>query len=244
MRRKILTSSSKLLLASAVLASGLNAGSFLIGQRAPLEVSVSGMKPSVLDFNFQIKTAKLILSDSDAAAIEVLDQGVLIIPQKSNPSGTIVLTAKDGRNYIVNVAGDGNETMHHIEDPAQEYDAQKSAKLTFETDQIDKDMRNITKAILLQKPISGFKKIESPKKIGSVQFDMERNYRYVGGKYVADYWEIVNKSNEVLYFEENEFYTKGVLGVGIQKNRVEPGERVYLLLLLNKIAVYKQATEG
>lgn len=244
MKSATLTLTFKAVVAFLAFTLTLSAGSHTIGQRAPLEVQVSGVKPSVLDFNFVISSAKLILSDEDAAAIEVLDRGVLIIPRKTHPAGTIVLTAKDGRNYVVNFAGDGNETMQHIEDPAQEYDAMQNEKLTFETDQIDADARNIVKAILLQKPISGYKKIESPKRIRTSEFEMVRDHRYVGGKYVADYWQIQNSSNEVKYFKESEFYTKGVLAVGLQKYRVEPGERIYLLLLLNKVSIYKQATGG
>lgn len=231
---------------SSVLCAGvLLAGNNKISQYAPLELSVSGAKPVVLDFNFNVKRAKLILSDDGAAAIEILDRGVLFIPKKEKPSGTIVVVAKDGKNYVVNLTGTGSSTVEHIEDPAQEYERKAAeGKVAFETDQIDRDMRNITKAILLQKPLSGFKKVKASKKIGSGQFQMAREYRYVGGKYIADYWELENVTNETLYFEEREFYTKGVLGVGIQKNRVEPGEKVYLLLLLNKQKIYEDAKES
>ena len=92
--------------------------------------------------------------------------------------------------------------------------------------------------------MSGFKKIKAPKHLGSSEFKMDREYRYVGGKYICDYWEVQNVSNEVLYFEEKEFYASGVLGVGLQKNRIEPGEKIYLLLLLNKGKIYADEAEG
>jgi len=228
----------------SIFSVALLAGNYKITQGQPLEIPISSDKPVVVDFNFKVKQAKLIQSDASGAAIETLEQGVVVIPKKSNPSGTLVVTAIDGRNYVVNIDGNGTETLQHIEDPSQEINDKSKEKIVFETDRTERDCRNIGKAILLQKPLSGFKKTIAPRQISDDEFSLKRKFRYIGGMYVADYWMLSNKTNGVLYFKESEFYTKGVLSVGLQKNRVEPGETIYMLMILNKHTIYESEQEG
>jgi hypothetical protein len=228
-----------ILTSSLILSAGLLAESYKITTNTPVELEVADSKPAVLDVNFKVKQAKLIQSDKAMAAIETLEQGVLYIPMKSKAQGIVVITALDGKNYVVNINTGGDKTVFHLEDPTQEFNDDTQAELSFETDRIVTDARNIVKAILLQKPISGFKKISAERLVSSDEIKLSREYRYVGGKYVADYWLIKNITNEVLYFEADEFYTSGVLAVSLQKNRIEPGETMYMISILNKHTVYE-----
>lgn len=224
---------------SLFLTAGMYADSYKITTNTPIELEVANSKPVVFDVNFKVKQAKLIQSDKGMAAVETLERGVLYIPMKSNAQGIIVLTAVDGKNYVINVSSGGDKTVFHLDDPVQEFDAKTKDKLVFETDKIVVDARNIVKAILLQKPISGFKKVAAQRSIDSDEIRLSREYRYVGGKYVADYWLIKNITNEVLYFENDEFYTPGILAVSLQKNRIEPGETAFMISILNKHTVYE-----
>jgi len=235
-----------ILIFNVVLAVSVAAGTIRISNDNATDLYIAASKPSVVDFNFIVKKAKLVQAFSDASSLELLDKGFILIPKKSVIAATVVVTAMDGTTYVLNMQTrrERVKSVFHLEDPMQGYKSKAQKNLRFETDKIDTDARNIVKAILLDKPLSGFEKVKAERSVSGTDIDMRRKNRYVGSKYVADRWEITNKTGKVLYFSGEDFYTKGVLAVSLQKKRIQPGESVFMITLLNKYSVYLSEKEG
>ena len=68
-------------------------------------------------------------------------------------------------------------------------------------------------------------------------FILERNKRFIGKKYIADIWMGLNTTDKTIYIDEEEFYTKGILAVAIEKNKIVANESFYLILILNKSSI-------
>ena len=233
------------LIFSVAVGSSLFAGSIRINNDEAAELKIAASKPNVIDFNFIVKKAKLVQASSGASSLELLDKGFIIVPKKSVIAATVVVTALDGTSYVINLqtSRKGAKSVFHLEDPLQGYKSKAGKDLKFETDTIDKDARNIVKAILLHKPISGFDKVKAERSVKGAEITMLRENRYIGSKYVADEWELKNKTEKILYFSGEDFYTKGVLAVSLEKKRIQPGESIYMITLLNKHAVYLSEKE-
>lgn len=228
-----------ILIFSLIFASVASAGVYKITREAPAEIQISTSKPCVVDFNFEVTDAKLVQSNSKSAKLELLRKGFLFVPLNTSFSASVVVTARDGGNYVVLLSPGGNQSVFHMEDALQDYDAENTSKIDYESEELDKDLRNIVKAILIQKPLSGFKKTKAHKTVKTEVMDLTRMYRYIGSKYVADYWVIKNKTNRKQDYRSSDFYTKGILGVAPEKYSLQPGASMYVVTILNKYAVYQ-----
>lgn len=224
-------------ISAALLVTTLLAKPILITEDEPVRLSVTDSRPVTVKTNFLIKDAKFIISDTDNAKLELLPKGFIVVPLKRNYNATVVLNASNGALYTVDVDSGGRQSVFNLEDPLQSY--KTDAKYNFETLRIDQDARNIVKAMLLDKPISGFEKYNSYMKVNGNGFDLERLERYNGGKYVVDRWAITNVSNEGLYFTESDFYTQGILAIALEKYKLKPNESMYMINIYNKHAIYK-----
>lgn len=227
------------LISSLLLSLSAYAGTVSITTSEPASIRVKDGRPITINTNFQLKGAEILMTKSDAATLRLLEKGFVIVPSVMKYVATIVLSARDGSVYTLDVKTGGSEAVFRVEDALQGYKGKAGSKMRFESNRIDDDARNIIKAVLLDRKLSGFQKIKAVREVEGDQFLMRREYRHVGGKYVADRWSISNTTDEAIYFGEEDFYTKGIMAVAIEKNRVQPGESIYLILLVNKQSVFE-----
>lgn len=209
----------------------------LLTEEKPAKLTTESSRPITVKTNFLIKDAKLIIRDKDDASIELLPKGFIVVPMKRKYKATVVLSAQNGSLYTVDLDSGGDQAVFSLEDPLQDY--KTDAKYNFETLRIDQDARNIVKAVLLEKPISGFEKHAAHSQITGNGFILQRIDRYTGSKYVVDRWNITNITNSMLTFIESDFYTQGILAVALEKYRIKPGENIYLITINNKHAIYQ-----
>lgn len=216
----------------------LNAAPIKITQDDAVTIVSSGTSPVTVSTNFDVLNANLIVTNDSQATLTLLKKGFIIAPKKSNYKATVVLTARNGSIYAVNMSGGGKRAVFRLEDPIQDFD-KFTKKFDFESGKIDQDARNIIKGILLEKKISGFKKSDAYQMVNNGQYNLERIERYTGGKYIVDRWKLTNTSGDSLYFIEEDFYTNGILAVALEKNRILDKEEVFLILMLNKHSIYE-----
>lgn len=209
----------------------------------PSTISAIDGRPITFNTNFQVQSAELLLTDETAASLKLLEKGFVVVPSKAGAyRATIVISARDGAVYTVDFnagAGDG-QAVFKLEDQMQGFSAGEESGNgeRYESNEIDQDAKNIVKDVLLGDKMTGFDKTKSPKTVHASQFDMTRSFRHVGAKYIADEWMLSNNSNEAIMFQEEDFYTKGIIAVALEKNRLLPGEKAYMILLVNKTAIY------
>lgn len=232
------------LIFSVFIALSLEAAPILLSEDKPLLLKAASARPITVSTNFVLSGADLVVVNSNIAKLKLLKRGFIFIPLRQKYDGTVVLTSKDGKLYTINLTSGGKKTVFKVEDPIQSIKDDDFKGFEFESGKIDNDARNIIKTVLLDKNLSGFKKMLSYQIIKGNQFNMIRTERYIGGKYILDKWELVNTSAVPLYFNEEDFYTEGILAVAIEKNRVLKGERVFLMTLLNRNTVYELEKEG
>ena len=213
-----------------------------LSQDSLLELETKGDRPVTITTNFEIEDLKLITIEDNEVQLEILKKGFVLIPKSRGYKATIVLSARDGSIYTISLSGGGKKAMFRLDDPMQTYN-KKGKAFEFESARIDTDARNIIKTILLNKKLAGFKKEKAYQSIKVKQYNISRIERYVGGKYVVDRWVIKNTTLDSLYFNEEDFYTEGVLAVAVEKNRVLTGESIFLITILNKHSIYNKAKD-
>jgi len=220
------------------LSAQLSAAPLLISIDKAIEIKATSDRPITVGTNFEIETAELIVVDKEHASLKLLRKGFILIPRIAKFKVTIVLSARDGSVYTVNIEDGGKKSVFRVEDPLQLFNTSVK-KFNFESGKMDQDARNIIKTILLKKPLSGFEKSLSSQTIDTEQYNLTRVERHTGSRYVVDGWNITNISNESLYFNEEDFYTSGILAVALEKNRVLKGETVFLYIIINKNTVFE-----
>lgn len=228
---------------SILLSSELFAGTILLSRDKATELITSSSGPITVSTNFEISNVDLIVTSEKIATHKILRKGFILIPKKKNYNAVIVMTARNGTIYSINMRGSGIKTVFQLSDPMQTYNTM-GIVFDFESGRMDTDARNIIKTILLEKKLTGFEKAPAYQAINANQYLLERVERYTGAKYVVDRWNINNTSNNTLYFEEEDFYTSGILAVAIEKNRVQPNERIFLLTIINKNSVFEAEKRG
>lgn len=231
----ILISSIVAILSSTV----ISAAPLMLSQEKASNLKTSGLAPITVSTNFEITDANLIVLSDKHADLTLLKKGFILVPKKSNYSATIVLTARNGSIYPVNMKGGGIKTVFRMEDPLQSVN-KNVKKFNFESGKMAQDARNMIKTVLLDKPLSGFEKTNAYQKVTNREYSLERIERHIGGKYIVDRWSLKNTSNTPLYFVEEDFYTEGILAVAIEKNRILKSEEIFLLTILNKNSIYEQ----
>jgi len=225
------------LIFSNLFALALSASPVLISEDSAISLKAASNTPITVSANFEIQNADLILVNKKMAKLKLLKKGFVFIPLVQRYKGTVVLSAKDGKIYTINIQSGGEKSVLQLEDPLQTLKP-SNKKIELESEKIDYDARNIIKAILLGKNLHGFKKTMAHQTIKSEQFTLTRYERYTGSKYVVDGWKITNITPDTLYFREADFYTEGILAIALQRHRVLKGESIYLYMLLNKNSVY------
>ncbi len=221
-----------------LLSAQLNAAPILLTQDRAITLSTTATKPVTISTNFEISDANLIVLSDKHASLTLLKKGFILIPKRSKYKATVVVVARNGAIYTINMNSGGKKAVFRVEDPIQDYDKQ-TKKFNFESGKMDQDARNMIKAFLLNKPISGFKKSNVYQKTNNGQFSLERVERHTGGKYILDKWILKNTSHASLYFAEEDFYTNGILAVALEKNRLLQNEEIFLILILNKNSIYE-----
>lgn len=207
----------------------------------PKEIKISNTKNSLLNFNFYVKSAKLIENKEKTTKLSILDKGLVLTPLTKNANGDIVISNDKGESYFIHF-----EASKHYEDVIfsfKDLDYEpitsnyKKPKYNFETGKVEKDIKNIIKALMNNAKLTGFSRKSSSIKIRNPEFVMIKEARYTGAYYVVDKWYIQNTTNQELYFDEEDFYTKGIIAISITKNRLEPGETAILFSVINKASL-------
>lgn len=212
-----------------------------INSEEPTAINAVDGRPITINTNFQIKSAELLLTDETAAGMKLFEKGLVIVPSKVGAyRATVVIEARDGTVYNVDFnAGDSEgAAVFKLEDQMQGFAGSEGDADRYESNAIDSDAKNIIKSVLLGEKITGFEKTKAPRVVPGAQFDMMRSFRNIGNKYIADEWILLNKTNETISFREEDFYTNGILAVALEKNRLLPGEKGYLVLLISKSAIF------
>ncbi len=212
-----------------------------LNSEEPSSINAISGRPVTISTNFQIQSAELLLTDEAAASLKLLEKGFVIVPSKAGSyRATIILSARDGAVYTVDFnagAADGS-AVFKLEDQMQGFSEAEEDGEKYESSVIDQDAKNIIKSVLLGERITGFEKTKAPKVVSGTQFEMQREFRNIGNKYIADQWVITNTSKGPLSFNEEDFYTNGIAAVALEKNRILPGEKIYMILLINKNSIY------
>jgi len=237
--KKLLT----MLAAFLLVASMLQAQKLKIDSDNVLFVKISNEQPTVMNFNFFVKKVKKILTSKNKTAVKLLDKGVVIIPDRKDTKGTIVVTNEQGTSYVINFKADKDgDSVCKIDDIS--YSKAKPSKLNLETQDIDRDISNIIKKLDNMNgeyKLNGFETTSDNFTIYNKDktFSMTRVLRFSGKKYVVDSWIIKNISKSPLVFDNKSFATKGVIAASIKPKYVYPGETASLYIFNNRAELLK-----
>ena len=209
----------------------------------PVKIKVDTTKPLSLNFNFNIKKVNILTNEEDDTQTVLVDKGLLIIFKKADISGQIIVTNQLGNSYIVYFENDGKESLFNFIDNIFEYNEKKTVKIKAKVTIVQNEIQRIVKKILLKQKLNGFSLINSPQTITAKDFVLERDKRYIGKKYIVDVWVGMNNSAEEIFIEEEEFYTKGIIAIAIEKNNIKSGEMFYLISILNKSSIIQLTKE-
>lgn len=217
-----------------VLSSLLQCADFKISKNNPQKIKVDTSKPLSLNFNFNIKKVNVLTNNDKDTKTVLLDKGLLMIFKKIEVDGQIVVTNMSGDSYIIYFEHNGNENVFNFIDPIFQYNHEKTEKIKSKVTVVENDIEQIIKKILNKKKLGGFTLINSSQTIQAKDFFIQRDKRYLGKKYIIDVWVGVNSSNRPIHLDEEEFYTKGILAIALEKNNINVGETFYLISVINK----------
>lgn len=212
----------------------LQCADFKISKNNPQKIKVDTSKPLSLNFNFNIKKVNVLTNNDKDTKTVLLDKGLLMIFKKIEVDGQIVVTNMSGDSYIIYFEHNGNENVFNFIDPIFQYNHEKTEKIKSKVTVVENDIEQIIKKILNKKKLGGFTLINSSQTIQAKDFFIQRDKRYLGKKYIIDVWVGVNSSNRPIHLDEEEFYTKGILAIALEKNNINVGETFYLISVINK----------
>ena len=198
---------------------------------------------NLIKFPFVIQKANLTTASPDDFTVSSKNYSVIVVPTAEYPSsesGDLLVWSAEGDPYLIKIKPDGKNGEQIFEmgsNKVQNQVSQKAAR--FETGMIESDIKNITKALILNEEVPGYKKVDIKKKFFTPDLEMQKDYFYDGGKYRAEVWYIKNRTNDTLYLDYENFYTPGILGISFEKKTIKPGQISKAWIIIDKHTIYQ-----
>lgn len=203
-------------------------------------IKISNDDSTTLNFNFLVKTVKPILKQEDSVVVTLLDRGLVITPNQDNAKGIVVITNDKGNSYSVKFEATSKsdvkiDGIYNFTDLS--YTKDDDVNFDFESSNVEQDVTSVVKSLDNNVPLSGFDKTTVPYTIQNNEFSMERVERYTGTKYVVEKWLLKNTSKDVLYFENRDFASEGMISISISPEEVQPNEVATGYFVINKSTI-------
>jgi len=232
-----------LFLGSILLASNNN---YNIRPNIPIHIKYKAGEPLVFGFNFFIKKAGVIADAGTKIKKTLLPKSVVVIIESKKKTKAVLTVVNDkGDSYLVVFSSGGDNDYFNIIDENYQIQTTSTEGIEKVSSRVEKDIRYLVKTVSLGKEPKGFYTVFSPFTVKAkdknhhIAYILKRDRRYIGEKYVVDVWSGYNMENKILFLSAEDFYTKGIMAISFNKDKVKPLDKFNIIIIIDKASLLK-----
>lgn len=198
-------------------------------------IKMNNNTANILNFPFVVKTAKVISDVPENFQTKAEGTTIIVMPTTETKieKADLLVTSRDDYTFIIEMKTGGKERVFNFTTNKTSTPTIEQEK--FESGKIDNDMKRLLKSAMLEQKIPGYKQLEIKRFFHTKDLLMQKDYILDGGKYRVEKWFIQNKSDsETLVLDEGNFYTKGILAISFESQKIAPNSISTMWLVINK----------